>query len=140
MRGRRLNHLGRRHSKIHMEKENPLLSALNKSVITKKAKEEMIDVHGQKYLKAWLDRIQYTKKLDDLNKDWELVVPEARERVESFIDQRLGNPEGKMVPENEIAHAVNIRLAIDTVTQNLKNAEVEFDFFEEVILLLKNNV
>ena len=110
---------------------------LNKSVITKSAKEEMINVHSQKYIKAWIDMEQYKEKIASFEADWALVSPEAQQRVESFIDRRLANPTGEMVPESEIAHAVSIRLGLDTVTQNYKNACNEFDFFEKVIKLIQ---
>ena len=110
---------------------------LDKSVITKKAIEEMINVHSQKYIKAWIDMTQFKEKIAELEADWALVSPEAQQRVDAFIDQRLANPEGKMVPENEIAHAVNIRLGLDTVTQNFKNACNEFDFYAKVIKLIQ---
>lgn len=108
-------------------------NGLNLAVITKKAKEEMVNVHSQKYIEAWLNEKQYREKLKELEADWDLVAPEAKERVEAFIDRRLKNPEGAMLPEVEIAHAVNVRMAIDTATQNHKNAVSAFKFYEEIV-------
>ncbi len=109
------------------------LASLNYSVITRKARKEMIEVHSQKYIEAWLNEKQYREKLAELQADWELVSPEAKERVEAFIDRRLKNPEGAMLPEAEIAHAVNVRMAIDTAAQNHKNSISAFKFYEEII-------
>lgn len=112
-------------------------TTINKQFVTKDAKKEMINVHSQKYIKAWLDKIQYNEKIVDLTADYNLMSDEAKERVEKFINQRLANPEGKMIPEEEIANAVAIKLGLETVTQNYKNACTEFDFYEKIILLIK---
>ena len=109
-----------------------------KRYATRKARKEMIDVHSQKFIKAWLDKIQYKEKIDSLQADFDLLSPEAKERVENFIDKRLRDPEGKMVPEEEIAHAVAVRLGLDTVTQNYKNACLEYDFFMRIIDQIRN--
>lgn len=109
---------------------------INKKLVTKNAKNEMIDVHSQKYIKAWIDTIQFKEKMDSLLKDWEILSPASKERVEKFIDQRIGNPEGKMVPEDEIAAAVSVKLGMDTCAQNLRQAEMEFDFFAKVIKMV----
>jgi len=111
---------------------------INKSYVTRKAKKEMIDVHSQKYIKAWLDKIQYKEKIDELTKDYNLLSPEAKQRVDSFVDRRLAQPEGEMLPEAEIQHAVAVKLGLDTVTQNYKSSCTEFDFYERIINLIKN--
>lgn len=111
---------------------------INSKFVTKKAKEEMIDVHSQKYIKAWLDKIQFEEKIENLQKDYELLTPEAKERVEKFVDNRLANPNGQQIPEEEIAHAVAVKLGLDTCVQQLKNATVEFDFYERIITLIRN--
>ena len=113
------------------------VEGINQEAITRKAKQDMVDVHSQKYIKAWLDKIQYQEKINELTKDYDLLSPEAKERVEKFIDKRLATPQGEMVPEGEIAHAVAVRMGLDTVTQNYKNACTEFDFFEKVVKLIK---
>jgi hypothetical protein len=113
-------------------------TTINKKFVTKEAQREMVNVHSQKYIKAWLDKIQYNEKIEELTNDYNLLSEEAKERVEKFVDQRLANPEGKMVPEEEIAHAVAVKLGLDTVTQNYKNACIEFDFFEKILTLIRN--
>lgn len=116
---------------------DPRYKGLNKEVITKRAKEEMINVHSQKYIKAWIDTVQFKEKIEILEADWDLISPEAQARVDAFVDKRLATPEGQMVPDGDIAHAVATRLGLDTVTQSYKNACAEFKFFEDVVKLIQ---
>lgn len=105
--------------------------------ITNKARKEMINVHSQKYIEAILNEIQYREKLEALEKDWGLLVPSVQERVEAFLDRRIANPEGAMLPESEIAYAVNVRMGIDTAKQNWKTASEAIRFYEGVVSQIK---
>lgn len=106
---------------------------INKKLVTKKAKQNMIDIHSEKYIKAWLDVNQYTTKVEELEKDYNMISTEVKERVEAFINQRLANPEGKMIPENDLAIAVSVKLGLDSSNQNLKQALSEFEFYGQII-------
>jgi len=106
---------------------------INKKLITKEAKHNMLTVHGEKYIKAWIDVKQFKKTLDGLVADYDLVSPEAKQRVEEFVNQRIGNPQGQMVPAPDIANAVSLKLGIDASQGNLRTAELEFNFFADVI-------
>jgi len=119
-----------------MSEETTIL--INKEFVTKEAVKEMINGHSQEYIKAWLNKIQYKEKIEELQKDYDLLSPEAKERVDSFVDRRLANPEGEMVPEADLAHAVTVKIGLDTVTQNYKSSCVKFDAYEKIINLIRN--
>jgi hypothetical protein len=111
---------------------------LNKKLVTKKAEAEMIDIHSQKYLKAWLDITQYGEKAASLQKDYDLLSAENKAKVEEYIDKRLKNPNGEMAPDISIAQAVATKMGLDTMQTELKKAQMEFDFFAKVIEQLKS--
>lgn len=106
---------------------------INKKLLTKTAKTAMIDVHSEKYIKAWIDVQQFGTKVAELEADWNILSEEAKARVQGFVDQRTANTEGKMIPEADIAQAVSTKLGLDVCKDNLKRAQLEFDFFADVI-------
>lgn len=115
----------------------PKVEGINHGSVTRRAKKDMIDVHSQKYLKAWIDKTQYAEKARDLQKDYNLLSDEMKEKVEEYVNKRLNNPSGEMIPDAEIAQAVTTKMGLDTMYQEVKRAEMEFQFFDEVIQKLK---
>lgn len=110
---------------------------LDKSLVTKKAKQEMIDIHSQKLIKAWLDVDQYTEKEASLQADFDLLSDDNKKRVEAFMEKRIANPQGDMLPEGDIAQAVAIKMGLDTMSGEKRKAKMEFEFFTKVIGQLK---
>lgn len=106
--------------------------------VTRQAKKEMINIHSQKYLKAWLDKDQYQEKLVSLKKEWDEIAVDVKERVENFVGERKKNPEGAIIPPEELQKAVNIKIGLDTVEDSYKHSCAEFDFFMMIIEKLQN--
>ena len=118
--------------------ETTNLAPLDKELVTKKAKENMLDLHSEKYLTAWVNKIQYSEKLAALTKEWETFSEEIKTKVEDFKTKREQNPSGNMRPDPEVEYAVSVKLGIEALETNFNNACLEFDGYAEIIKLIKS--
>jgi hypothetical protein len=108
-----------------------------KENISQKAKESMIDIHGEKIIKAWLDKNEFQRRKLMLEGDMAGFSAEVRQAADDFVNKKRKGVAAKKMPEGKVAEAVNTIISLEAVENSLKTATKEYDFYNEVVEKIK---
>jgi acetoin utilization deacetylase AcuC-like enzyme len=114
-----------------------VINDIDKSLLSSKAIENMLTVHQEKYLAAWLNKDQHGKKIKELEAEYSVFSEPIRTRVEEFISSRKNNPSGQIFSEVELNSAVSVKIGLDAVKTDYEHACIEFDEYAKIIKQIK---
>ena len=111
-----------------------ILFDLDRKAVTRKAKNNMVDIHSEKVLKAWLDKNELERKLREVASEIGAYSEKKIKDAEAFIKDRATNGGD---PKEGMTDLVAKLIGKKALEDQMRQATLQYDFFVDVVMTLK---
>lgn len=111
-----------------------ILFPLDRKAVTKKAKQNMVDIHSEKVLKSWLDMNDLERKLREIDCEIAMSSKAKVKEAEAFIKE---NSKVGATPQEGMTELVAKLIGKRGLGEQMRRSSLEYDFFVDVVLTLK---
>jgi hypothetical protein len=111
-----------------------ILFDLNRKAVTKKARNNMVDIHSEKVLKSWLDKNELERKLREVTAEIASYSKQKIKDAEGFIKARA---EDGANPKEGMSDLVAKLIGKQALEDQMRQATLQYDFFVDVVMTLK---
>lgn len=111
-----------------------ILFGLDRKAVTRKAKKNMVDIHSEKVLKAWLDKNELERKLREVTSEVSAYSKQKIKEAEAFIKDRATNGGD---PKEGMTELVARLIGKQALEEQMRQATLQYDFFVDVVMTLK---